>query len=194
MMQVTFFARYGAAASCHKGRVSRPTAPDVASGCGGRAARATYVGQGGRMGSSRAVRERRRLRRDLRETVFALRSGTRLRLFAPELHVGTLGGTAVTYPAADAPDLGLRAEIAAALVSRALGVTSFDLRGPEAWLTRVGMPEPHDLDLAWLPPLRRAFAEAGLAPRCVAVVTKHGWYDPVLDQRVVWDRLRIREH
>ena len=40
--------------------------------------------------------------------------------------------------------------------------------------------------------MRRAFAEAGLTPRCVAVVTKNGWYDPVLDQTVVWDRLRIR--
>ncbi len=144
------------------------------------------------MGASRAVRQRRRLRRDLREAVFELRSGTRLRVFAPQLHVGTLAGPTVTYAASDAPDVGLRAEIAAALVSRALVVTSGGLPGPEAWLTRVGWPEPHDLDLAWLPSLRRAFAEAGLAPRCVAVVTKQGWYDPVLDQRVVWDRLRIR--
>ena len=140
------------------------------------------------MGGSRAVRERRRLRRDLRDAVHALRSGTRRRLFAPVLHVGTLGGPEVTYDAGDAPDLGLRAEIAAALVSRALVVAP----GPEAWLTRVGTPEPHDVDLAWLPPVRRAFAEAGLTPRCVAVVTKNGWYDPVLDQTVVWDRLRIR--
>ena len=140
------------------------------------------------MGGSRAVRERRRLRRDLREAVFALRSGTRRRLFTPVLHVGVLGGPAVTYAAGGTPDLGLRAEVAAALLSRALLATS----GPEAWLTRVGQPEPHDLDLDWLPPVRRAFAEAGLAPRCVAVVTKGGWYDPVLDQRVVWDRLRMR--
>jgi hypothetical protein len=113
-------------------------------------------------------------------------------VFTPELHVGALGGPAVIYAASQTPDVGLRAEIAAALVSRALEVTYVDGAGPEAWLTRVGWPEPHDLDLAWLPSLRRAFAEAGLAPRCVAVVTKQGWYDPVLDQRVVWDRLRIR--
>jgi hypothetical protein len=140
------------------------------------------------MGGSRAVRERRRLRRDLRETVFALRSGTRRRLFAPVLHVGALGGPAVAYDAGETTDLGLRAEIAAALLSRALLAAP----GPEAWLTRAGLPEPHDLDLAWLPPVRRAFAEAGLVPRCVAVVTKSGWYDPVLDQRVQWERLRIR--
>ena len=141
------------------------------------------------MGGSRAVRERRRLRRDLRDAVHALRSGTRRRLFAPVLHVGTLGGPEVTCNAGDALDLGLRAEIAAALVSRALMVAT----EPEAWLTRVGTPEPHDVDLAWLPPVRRAFAEAGLTPRCVAVVTKNGWYDPVLDQLVVWDRLRFRD-
>ena len=140
------------------------------------------------MGGSRAVRERRRLRRDLRDAVHALRSGTRRRLFAPVLHVGALGGPEVTYDAGDTPDLGLRAEIAAALLSRALVVVP----RPEAWLTRVGTPGPHDVDLAWLPAVRRAFAEAGLTPRCVAVVTKNGWYDPVLDQTVVWDRLRIR--
>ena len=140
------------------------------------------------MGGSRAVREQRRLRRDLRDAVHGLRSGTRRRLFAPVLHVGTLGGSEVVYAAGDALDLGLRAEIAAALVSRALVVAP----RPEAWLTRVGRPEPHDVDLAWLPPVRRAFAEAGVSPRCVAVVTKNGWYDPVLDQTVVWDRLRIR--
>ncbi|MET1058451.1 MAG: hypothetical protein ABWX84_02570 [Nocardioides sp.] len=140
------------------------------------------------MGGSRAVRARRRLRRDLREAVHALRSGTRRRLFAPVLHVGSLGGPEVTYDAGDALDVGLRAEVAAALVSRALVEESC----PEAWLTRVGRPAPHDVDLTWLPTVRRAFAEAGLTPRCVAVVTKHGWYDPVLDETVVWDRLRIR--
>jgi hypothetical protein len=140
------------------------------------------------MGGSKAVRERRRLRRDLREAVHALRAGTRRRVFAPVLHVGTLGGPEVTYDAGAGVEVGLRAEIAAALVSRAL----VEVDRPEAWLTRVGEPEPHDVDLAWLPPVRRAFAEAGLRPRCVAVVTKNGWYDPFLDARVVWDRLRIR--
>ena len=41
--------------------------------------------------------------------------------------------------------------------------------------------------------LAALFAEAGLVPRCVAVVTKNGWYDPVLGERVTWDRLRIRD-
>ena len=141
------------------------------------------------MGGSRAVRERRRLRRDLRDAVHGLRSGTRRRVFAPVLHVGTLGGPEVAYDAGDVLDLGLRAEIAAALVSRAMTVAP----DPEAWLTRAGAPEPHDVDLAWLPPVRRAFAEAGLTPRCAAVVTKNGWYDPVLGQTVVWERLRFRD-
>lgn len=149
-------------------------------------------GRSGRPPSKTALlAARRALRRDLRLAVFDLRSGVRHRRFEPVLHVGRLGGPAVTWPAggADVRDVGLRAEVAAALLSRSLVKTA----EPEAWLTRVGHPDPHDLDLAWLPPLRRVFAEAGLAPRCVAVVTKNGWYDPVLGERVVWERLRIRD-
>ncbi|RYP84964.1 hypothetical protein EKO23_14485 [Nocardioides guangzhouensis] len=134
---------------------------------------------------------RRALRRDLRQAVSDLRTGVRRRRFAPMLHVGRLGGPVVTWPDDGTDDLdgGLREEVAAAVLSRAL-LTSAE---PEAWLTREGHPEPHDVDLAWLPVVRRVFAEAGLAPRCVAVVTKNGWYDPVLEERVVWERLRIRD-
>ena len=134
---------------------------------------------------------RRALRRDLRQAVFDLRAGVRRRRFAPVLHVGRLGSSVVSWPddGADALDGGLREEVAAALLSRALLASA----APEAWLTRQGHPDPHDADLAWLPPVRRVFAEAGLVPRCVAVVTKNGWYDPVLGERVTWDRLRIRD-
>jgi hypothetical protein len=142
------------------------------------------------MGASRAVRARRLLRRDLRRAVFELRHGTRRRLFDPVLHVGALGGPSVHWvdEGRDRLDRGLRAEIAAALLSRAL----LEVDRPEAWLTRHGVPDPHDVDLDWVPVVRGVFAEAAIAPRCVAVVTKAGWYDDVLGERVVWDRLRIR--
>jgi len=135
-------------------------------------------------------RQRRALHRDLRLAVHALRSGERRRRFAATLHVGRPGGAAATYvERCDEPlDPGLRVEIAAALLSRAL----LEEQAPAAWLTRVGHPDPHDLDVAWLGPVRRAFDEAAVLPRCVAVVTKQGWYDPWLGERVVWDRLRIR--
>ncbi len=135
-------------------------------------------------------RQRRALHRDLRLAVFALRSGERRRRFPPTLHVGRPGGSAMTYveQSGEPLDPGLRAEIAAALLSRAL----LEEESPAAWLTRVGSPDPHDLDADWLAPVRRAFDEAAVLPRCVAVVTKQGWYDPWRGERVVWDRLRIR--
>ena len=135
-------------------------------------------------------RQRRALHRDLRLAVFALRSGERRRRFPPALHVGRPGAPAATYveDAGEPLDAGLRAEIAAALLSRAL----LEEDAPAAWLTRVGSPDPHDLDAGWLAPVRRAFDEAEVLPRCVAVVTKQGWYDPWRDERVVWDRLRMR--
>jgi hypothetical protein len=148
-------------------------------------------GDGRRPSLKALAAARRALRRDLRQAVFDLRAGVRRHRFEPVLHVGRLGGPEVAWPddGEDALDQGLREEVAAALLSRSLLATA----EPEAWLTRVGHPAPHDLDLAWLPPVRRVFAEAGLTPRCVAVVTKNGWYDPVLEERVVWERLRIRD-
>ena len=135
-------------------------------------------------------RQRRALHRDLRLAVFALRSGERRRRFPPALHVGRPGGSAMTYVEESGLPLdpGLRVEIASALLSRAL----LEEECPAAWLTRVGSPDPHDVDADWLASVRRAFDEAGLLPRCVAVVTKQGWYDPWSGERVVWDRLRIR--
>ena len=93
-----------------------PHAGVCETGCGGPAA--AYVGQGGRMAARGGARAAR-----LRRTCGAVHAalGDR-RAVRPVLHVGALGGPEVTYDAGDAPDLGLRAEIAAALVSRALVV------------------------------------------------------------------------
>lgn len=130
-------------------------------------------------------------RADLRLTVHQFRRSNRRRVFPPVLHVGALTGPAVHWPLEDdspAPDAGLRAEIASALLSRAL----LDHDRPAWWLTRVGVPEPHDLDLAWAPVLDRVSAEAGIEPRCIVVVTKAGWFEPLGDDRATWTRLRVR--
>ena len=146
------------------------------------------------------------LRADLRLAVHRLRAGERRRRFPAAVHVGDLVGglvdDTVGDPADDSGDdavhwtvdpglsdeVGLRTEIAAALLSRAL----LHNDPPAVWLTRVGEPWPHDLDAAWIGPLDRALAEAGVVPRCLVVVTKAGWYDPVSGQRATWQRLRIR--
>ncbi|QIX26433.1 hypothetical protein ncot_07325 [Nocardioides sp. JQ2195] len=138
------------------------------------------------------------LRAELRLAVHRLRRTTRQRVFAPTLHVGALFGESITWPLAEIGairptdaepvDVGLAGEIVAALLSRALLVED----RPAAWLTRVGFPEPHDLDLAWLPVASRVFTEAGIRPRGLVVVTKNGWYEPLGDDRATWARLRVR--
>lgn len=127
-------------------------------------------------------------RATLRRTVFALRSGERRRVFDPRLHVGDPDGEHATYVVVgDRLDDGLRADVVGALLR-----TRPEDHPSAVWLTRVGVPQPHDLDLAWLTPSLAAFAEAGENPRFFVVVTKGGWYDPRTDDRTTWQRLRIR--
>ena len=84
-------------------------------------------------------------------------------------------------------DAGLRADVAHLLLD------GLDEEEPLAvWLTRVGWPEPHDVDRLWLAAVLQACGERPHLPRWVAVVTKNGWYDPLHGDHVVWKRLRIR--
>ena len=127
----------------------------------------------------------------LRLAVHHLRRTTRSRSFRPVLHLGALGGASVDWflDETPPPDVGLRTEIVAALLSRALlGHTC-----PQAWLTRPGTAEPHDLDLDWVPVVSRVFLESAIVPGTIAVVTKSGWYEPLGDQRAQWKRLRMRK-
>lgn len=128
-------------------------------------------------------------RAELRLLVHRFRRETRRRVFSPVLHLGALDGARLDWALDETPtpDVGLRAEILAALVSRA----RLEHERPAVWLTRMGIPLPHDLDLAWAPVAARALAEAELTPRCVAVVTKAGWYEPLGDDRATWTRLRV---
>src|SRR5690606_13754168 len=102
----------------------------------------------------------------LRLCVHEFRASTVRRSFAPELHLGQLRGRHLSWPIDDQllrTDAGLRTDLALHLAERA---TVFDPR-PSVWLTRVGLPEPHDVDAAWLPAVRRGFAELGVEPTCV---------------------------
>lgn len=124
----------------------------------------------------------------LRRAVFALRSGERRRVFETAVHVGDPDGEHASYAVGgDRLDQALRVDLLATLLTNVP-----EDQTPAFWLTRVGVPEPHDDDRVWLAAARQAFAEAGQEPRWCAIVTKNGWYDPVGGDSVTWDRLRIR--
>jgi hypothetical protein len=127
-------------------------------------------------------------RATLRRAVFALRSGERRRVFPAQVHVGEPGGEHSTYTLdGTVLDDGLRTDVVAALLRRRP-----EGQGSAVWISRVGVPEPHDLDLAWTGPCLGAFAESGEAPTWFAVVTKSGWYAPLSDESATWQRLRLR--
>lgn len=125
----------------------------------------------------------------MRAAVLAFKASEPRRIFPPVIHVGTPGGRAATFAerSADGLDHGLRTEVIAALLSRAL----VNDRQPVTWLTRPGGVETHDADLAWLAAARSAYGEAGV-PLAMAVVTRDGWRDPRTGHGATWKRLRDR--
>lgn len=124
----------------------------------------------------------------LRRAVFALRCRERRRVFPTSVHVGDPDAWHASYAAGpDRLDIALRADIVAGL----LRSVSEDEQ-PAFWLTRPGVPEPHDDDRVWVAAARQAFAEAGQAAAWWAVVTKNGWYDVTDGETRTWKRLRIR--
>lgn len=120
----------------------------------------------------------------LREAVRRHAAGERRRRFAPLVHVGHPG---VHEQCAPAPlhgtDAALRADLMAALLARC------PVTAPLVWLTRPGELVTSDVDAAWLPAARTAWAEAGRDLVWV-VVTRRGWWDPRSDLRREWQRIR----
>lgn len=133
------------------------------------------------------------LEADLRLAVHRLRSGERRRRFPAALHVGDLTGKAATWVDETGlrMDQALRTDVALELLGRALDAGQ---AAPAVWLTRPGVPSPHDVDVAWHGPVRRALGALGVEARCVVVVTKQGWYDPLSGDGRTWRRLRVRQH
>lgn len=125
----------------------------------------------------------------MRAAVLAFKASEPRRIFPPVVHVGTPGGRAASFAdlPADRLDHGLRTEVMAALLSRAL----VHDRRPVTWLTRPGGVETHDADLTWLAAARAAYGEAGV-PLAMAVVTRDGWRDPRTGRGATWKRLRDR--
>jgi hypothetical protein len=125
----------------------------------------------------------------LRRAVLDFRDSERRKLFAPVVHVGVPGGTALSFEArADDPmEHGLRADLLAAFLQG----TRTRTVDPLVWLTRTGEFVLEDADAAWLSAARSAYAEAGVSLTMV-VVTRRGWWDPRSGRRREWKRLRRR--
>jgi hypothetical protein len=105
------------------------------------------------------------------------------------VYVGRLGGArdAFVVRTMDLPavDAGLRVDVIASLLEHA------DPAWRSAWLARPGMPEPHDVDLAWFSAARSAFAIHGRPLEGFYVLTRYGWRDVVTGESRTWKRLRL---
>lgn len=124
---------------------------------------------------------------ELRTAVRCLLAEGRRSRFAPRVHAGRPGGTVRSVEAAPYGDHALQADVLTVMVEALAATTP-----PLVWVTRPGgsgAPEAADLDLAWLRATRAASGELGV-PLAFAVVTRHGWWDPLGGASRTWRRLR----
>ena len=107
------------------------------------------------------------------------------------MHVGVPLGDRLTvevpWPTPPGYDAGLRFDLVAALVE-GWSLAEEDAFG---WLTRPGVPEPHDVDLQWLAAATRAFGAHGVGLLGFRALTRTGWLDVRSGERRVWKRLRL---
>jgi len=121
----------------------------------------------------------------LRRAVLDLALTERRRHFPTRLHVGTPGGPTVRVDDDRCWDAGLRADIAAAVLTGGSGPSA------TVWLTRPGSLVLQDSEADWLGPLLRSADESDVDLLYV-VVTRHGWVDPRTGVRREWQRIRDR--
>jgi hypothetical protein len=128
-----------------------------------------------------------------RSEVSRLRAGERRRLFPLTLHIGTPDGAQqrleVPWPMPSELDQGLRFDLADALVG-ALASSWPEELAAWGWVTRPGVPELHDYDLAWFSVVSRAMGAHGLALAGFRAVTRTGWLDVTSGAGRTWKRLR----
>ena len=125
----------------------------------------------------------------LRQEVGLLRARESRRVFDVALTVGELGGERDSFVlrAQDVPamDTGLRIDVVSSLVGQT---------APEAvcaWVTRPGVPHPHDVDLEWLSAAIIAFGMHGRELAGFYAITRTGWLDVRTGARRTWKRLRV---
>ena len=126
---------------------------------------------------------------DFRAEVARLRSAERRRTFPLAVHVGTPSGTRLRlelpWPVPGEYDAGVRFDVMCALVDELEGGSAW------CWLTRPGVPEVHDVDLAWFSAASRAFGAHAVELAGFRAVTRTGWLDVVTGESRTWSRLRV---
>lgn len=129
----------------------------------------------------------RPLARRLRAAVLELANGERRRCFPATIRFGLPEGDPIEVPETGDLDHGLRCDLAAAAF--------YDLERRRmtglVWLTRPGLLSLHDIDASWVSAVLAAAGERGECPT-LAVVTRHGWFDPRSGVRRQWRRIRQR--
>jgi hypothetical protein len=92
------------------------------------------------------------------------------------------------WPASPDVDAGLRFDVLDALLEQ---WEERDERSGCAWLTRPGVPEPHDEDLLWYAAAAHAFSAREVGLVAFRAVTHTGWLDVATGENRVWRRLRV---
>lgn len=125
----------------------------------------------------------------LRLEVGRFRARESRRVFDTVVYVGRLDGPRDSFVARaqdlTVMDAGLRIDVVEALVEATAD------QATEAWITRAGIPAPHDEDLAWLAAAISAFAIHGRPLDGFYVFTRTGWLDPRSGESRSWRRLRL---
>ena len=123
----------------------------------------------------------------LRLEVGRFRARERRRVFDTVVYVGRLDGPRDSFVARaqdlTVMDAGLRIDVVEVLVEATAE------QATEAWITRAGVPAPHDEDLAWLAAAITAFAIHGRPLDGFYVFTRTGWLDPRSGEGRSWRRL-----
>ena len=108
------------------------------------------------------------------------------------VHVGEPGGWRTSlelpWPEPRWHDGGLRDDLVTGLLARTDPVT---VAAAHAWITRPGVPELHDADLAWFAAAVRGFGAHGVGLAGFRAVTRTGWVDVATGDRRAWKRLRL---
>ena len=85
-------------------------------------------------------------------------------------------------------DDGLRVDLVARLLSRTDPDTVAAAYG---WITRPGVPELHDADLAWYAAAAAGFAAHRVRLTGFLAVTRTGWVEVATGEARTWKRLRL---
>lgn len=126
-----------------------------------------------------------------RAEVVQLRAGEKRRSFPMRVVVGLPTGAQVSctvpWPVPAGYDTGLRFDVLDALLGR---WKERDAVPAYAWLSRPGVPVPHDCDLAWQSAAFRAFGAHEVELLGFWAVTRTGWLNVGTGESRAWKRPR----